>query len=511
MSLGISNLMAVTYKKKRLSAVPVSLAILLLLYIHLPPVVAACSTCNRDETFDKCVEQRRLDHAVHEDADTKCELSKPIHVMLYGNLQELAYYYTVVEVGTPPQSQEVVVDTGSANLVLADSECRHCGHHDMKPFNTTLSRTLSYIDGNSSRCAALGGASGQNGAIKDACVFAEEYEEQSAISGFYATDYFAFKTDTDTNATYMLPQLGCTISETKLIYQQRANGVLGLGPAMVSSDDSSEASQSRLEKTPKANELKEVSNVKYGNFVDDFLQNNFAKTRHRFELCLSEDGGSLVFGGLEESVTDNEDPDILEQDRSVDGPLLWMPLMRRGAYAIVVNAVTFCGTTIQPANRRFILDSGSTNSSLEQPIYSVIYGYYMSLCNSMNRNAEVVRHRTTRRLYSRKGTLRRFIRRQLLFKSADEKDQNVFSKAIRTSAGDDDDTHLHSADNGGEVYDAGDARGDSTDSECTVKSKSLSKGRCVIQKKHGYLCFSDISQMPNVDLIIQGYVLRCKL
>ncbi|GBE59544.1 aspartic protease PM5 [Babesia ovata] len=430
--------------------------------------------------------------------------------MLYGNLHDLAYYYTIVEVGTPPQSQEVVVDTGSSNLVLASAECRHCGHHGMKPFNTTLSRTMSYINGSSASCAALGGAAGQQGAIKDACVFVEEYEEQSAIRGFYATDYLAFKADAEPNATYIVPQFGCTISETKLIYQQRANGVLGLGPVTVPTDDdggSNETTMLNSDESQQTMEYNAIVNSRYANFVDDFLHQNFAKERHRFELCLSEDGGSLIFGRLEENASANEYGNLTNVHKVKEKSLLWMPLMRHGGYSIEVNAVRFCGNIVRPTNKRFILDSGSTNSSLEQPIYSVIHEYYKSLCNSMNRNAEVAHNQTRRRLHIRSRILRGFLKRRLRLKSTDTQDHNVNSDSIRTPAIADGDTNMHLGDNGGNVYDVGERQGNLLDNQRNVESKISPKCRCVIQKKHGYLCFSDISHMPSVHLIIEGYVL----
>jgi len=49
---------------------------------------------------------------------------------LYGNITELSYYYAEIYIGTPPQLQSVIIDTGSGFLGVACKEPRVNFHKD---------------------------------------------------------------------------------------------------------------------------------------------------------------------------------------------------------------------------------------------------------------------------------------------------------------------------------------------------------------------------------------------
>lgn len=51
----------------------------------------------------------------------------PNHVIpLHGNTS-LGYYYANIYIGSPPQKQSVIVDTGSGQLALPCEKCISCG------------------------------------------------------------------------------------------------------------------------------------------------------------------------------------------------------------------------------------------------------------------------------------------------------------------------------------------------------------------------------------------------
>ena len=51
------------------------------------------------------------------------------------------YYYLDLFVGTPPQKQTVILDTGSEITAFPCSDCTDCGKHLENPFNIDNSST----------------------------------------------------------------------------------------------------------------------------------------------------------------------------------------------------------------------------------------------------------------------------------------------------------------------------------------------------------------------------------
>ena len=63
-----------------------------------------------------------------------------------------SYFYSLVYIGTPPQRQTVILDTGSSILafpctgdscyMVLTSRCNGCGSHQNGPFNPSLSKSI---------------------------------------------------------------------------------------------------------------------------------------------------------------------------------------------------------------------------------------------------------------------------------------------------------------------------------------------------------------------------------
>ena len=66
-------------------------------------------------------------------------------LQVYGNYS-LGYYYVEVGVGSPPQMQALIIDTGSNILAVPCKGCTHCStSHLHQPFNVNGSSTSSYV------------------------------------------------------------------------------------------------------------------------------------------------------------------------------------------------------------------------------------------------------------------------------------------------------------------------------------------------------------------------------
>eukprot|EP01022_Parablepharisma_sp_SALTPOND_P022033 TRINITY_DN4418_c0_g1_i1.p5 TRINITY_DN4418_c0_g1~~TRINITY_DN4418_c0_g1_i1.p5 ORF type:complete len:136 (-),score=6.56 TRINITY_DN4418_c0_g1_i1:1198-1605(-) len=71
---------------------------------------------------------------------------------LYGNVTTLRYYFAEIYVGSPPQKQSMLIDTGSSLVALPCEEyCKgNCGKQHRDPFfNPEVSRTFTQTSCNS--------------------------------------------------------------------------------------------------------------------------------------------------------------------------------------------------------------------------------------------------------------------------------------------------------------------------------------------------------------------------
>ena len=49
---------------------------------------------------------------------------------IYGNSSQFMYYYIDIDIGTPPQKQSVIIDTGSERIGFPCMQtCSNCGNH----------------------------------------------------------------------------------------------------------------------------------------------------------------------------------------------------------------------------------------------------------------------------------------------------------------------------------------------------------------------------------------------
>ena len=76
---------------------------------------------------------------------TAQHLPKVYTYPLYGNASELQYYYANIYIGTPPQRQSVIIDTGSSFVGVPCSEscAENCGTKHSDPLYESV-KSLSY-------------------------------------------------------------------------------------------------------------------------------------------------------------------------------------------------------------------------------------------------------------------------------------------------------------------------------------------------------------------------------
>ncbi|EAR96391.3 eukaryotic aspartyl protease (macronuclear) [Tetrahymena thermophila SB210] len=174
---------------------------------------------------------------------------KRIHtVQLEGSTGETVYWVNLY-MGSPPQKQTAIIDTGSSLLAFPCSQCEsNCGNHLNKQYNLTQSLTALKMSCGAQfdnfRCQNCNG---------NQCTWGVSYMEGSSIGGFMAIDYIVFGDEiqdylnsknrqnlTEIEDSEYLKYInhekvqipfGCTTKETHLFKTQVPDGIIGLAPS----------------------------------------------------------------------------------------------------------------------------------------------------------------------------------------------------------------------------------------------------------------------------------------
>ncbi|XP_055388798.1 aspartic protease 5-like [Condylostylus longicornis] len=183
---------------------------------------------------------------------------------LYGGIYDYAYYFVSVLVGTPPQRQSVIVDSGSSLLGFPCRNCVECGNHMDGGFDFTQSKTAHWLSCRSPQCIT-----GRCG-LGDVCPYQQSYSEGSSIEGNYFSDMVALGEQRSNNSFVRFDHIGCHHKETNLFVSQKASGILG------------------------------VSYPKHGKqetLIDALFKSPDVDTKI-FSICAAEEGGLMTIGGF---------------------------------------------------------------------------------------------------------------------------------------------------------------------------------------------------------------------
>lgn len=207
---------------------------------------------------------------------------------LYGNLNDYAYYFTDLLVGSPkPQLTSVIIDTGSHLIGFPCSGCSHCGHHLEPALDIGHSDTAQWIPCNGEHhcdsCSKTGDL--KNGT----CAYSESYSEGSAISGHWFSDYVQLGDAVSQNPP-VRARMGCHNSENNLFYTQKANGIMGLAPSTVL-QAAEPAYDGAFFVTPSQPTPSQPT------ILDDLFHDKKHVDSRIFSICLADAGGMLTVGG----------------------------------------------------------------------------------------------------------------------------------------------------------------------------------------------------------------------
>eukprot|EP00798_Chlamydomonas_sp_ICE-L_P005797 gene5797-6078_t len=136
----------------------------------------------------------------------------------------MGYFYVQISLGTPAKVFALIVDTGSTITYVPCNDCAHCGSHFDAAFNPSASSSVTRLACGIAACNC-GGSPCQcsNG---NQCYYSIHYAEGSSSEGAMLVDTFQFpdKAGKDVQVAF-----GCEEREEGMIYDQQADGIMGMG------------------------------------------------------------------------------------------------------------------------------------------------------------------------------------------------------------------------------------------------------------------------------------------
>eukprot|EP01054_Gregarina_sp_Poly1_P009864 Gregarina_sp_Poly_1__9863@NODE_638_length_7016_cov_129_114693_g487_i0_p1_GENE_NODE_638_length_7016_cov_129_114693_g487_i0NODE_638_length_7016_cov_129_114693_g487_i0_p1_ORF_typecomplete_len572_score50_87Asp/PF00026_23/7_7e39TAXi_N/PF14543_6/5_6e30TAXi_C/PF14541_6/4_1e03TAXi_C/PF14541_6/1_3e20_NODE_638_length_7016_cov_129_114693_g487_i047756490 len=292
---------------------------------------------------------------------------------LYGSINDYAYYFVDVLVGTPPKRQSVILDSGSSLLGFPCTGCgRNCGKHLDQPFDVAGSKTAERYSCQDHRCISKDVCSGDR---VDTCTYTQVYSEGSSIEGFFFSDRIALGDAVDHNSFVTYDYIGCHTRETVLFTTQQASGILGVS-------------------FPKGGRQPTVMDV---------LMGSRSVNSKVFALCAAEDGGVLSVGGYNSSyhTTSISRPSsatnlnwwsVLRgahvaktEPAKPSRSIVWARIMSDSNYQIPFHKISLLNKELVTGGfGEVLVDSGTTYSYFPHDVYRTLSKTLLELCKRNN-------------------------------------------------------------------------------------------------------------------------------
>lgn len=258
---------------------------------------------------------------------------------LFGNVNELNYYYINLYLGKKKKKQSFLLDTGSGiTSIPCKPYCNQCGQH----INSYLYiDDCQIIDCKDEKCLEFESECNEK---NNHCSFEAHYSENSQIKGIYFNELIQFSIGESKNKknNNLIP-IGCTIYEDNYFYTQKVDGIMGLS----NSDNNF------------INTL-----YKYG-----MINNNI------FSLCFNQKGGYMTVGEIQTKYH-NDKIKFINFEKN------------KNFYILNINEIKINNNTISNEIYSATIDSGLTLTKMPIKIINKIIDYIKNLCE-LNKNNKI--------------------------------------------------------------------------------------------------------------------------
>jgi hypothetical protein len=146
--------------------------------------------------------------------------------IIYGDINELNYYYINLYLGKNKKKQSFLLDTGSGiTSIPCQPYYNQCGQHANSYIYINQNQIILC---NNEKCSSVESSCDKNIKKEDNyCSFEIHYSEKSVIKGIFFNELINFTKKDLINFDKYIP-IGCTIYEDNLFYTQKVDGIMGL-------------------------------------------------------------------------------------------------------------------------------------------------------------------------------------------------------------------------------------------------------------------------------------------
>ena len=141
---------------------------------------------------------------------------------VYGSTWGLNYYYINLFLGDEKKKQTYILETGS-NITAFPCKiyCTNCEKH-LNSYHNVIDKS-KIISCSDEKCRLVKSFCGKD----NICSFNSSYTENSTLKGIYINELIHFGEDYNLKNGSFAP-IGCTTSEDKFFFTQKADGIMGL-------------------------------------------------------------------------------------------------------------------------------------------------------------------------------------------------------------------------------------------------------------------------------------------